>query len=154
MTTHVAAKIAQCALWVSPLVVPPVVFFASIPWLRRQDDAVVLGISAALAIFVMGYALFLSMRATRRLDEVQIAGQRFAQAQGWTIGIFAAGLVMVFPPAMNALADLATDVAAGSPDKAVRVGIAIGFMMVVILQTLGMFAVAGWWGRRTFGGRA
>lgn len=148
MTTNVLAKIARCALWVSPLVIPPVAFFPLMPWLRRQDDAVVLGISAALAIFVMGYALFLSARATRRLDEVQIAGQRFAQAQGWTIGIFAAGLVMVFPPAMNALTDLANAIASGSPDKAVRLGIVIGFMMVTILQTLGILAVSVWWGRR------
>jgi hypothetical protein len=107
-----------------------------------------MGITAAVAILVMGYSFFLSARVTRRLDEVEIAGQRFAQAQGWTIGIFAAGLTMVFPPAMNGLVDLANFIGAGSPDKAVRLGIVMGFMLVVILQTLGMVAASIWWGRR------
>lgn len=151
MTMNVPAKIARCALWVSPLVIAPAAFLASIPWLKQQDGAIGLWIAAVTAIFLMGYSLFLAARVTRRLDEVEIAGQRFAQAQGWIIGVFAAGLVMVFPPAMNALADLANGIGAGSPDKAVRLGIVIGFMLVVILQTLGTAAVSVWWGRRLRG---
>lgn len=148
MTTNGPVKFVRGALWAAPLVIPPVVFFASIPWLKQQDAAIALGIAAATAIFVMGYSAFLAARVNRRLDEVEVAGQRFATTQGWTIGIFAAGLVMIFPPALNALADLANTFGAGSPDVAVRVAIVIGFVMVVILQTLGMVAASIWWGRR------
>jgi hypothetical protein len=155
MTTNGSAKFVRCALWFSPLVVVPAAFLASVPWLRQQDTAIALGIAAAVAVLVMGYSFFLTARATRRLDEVEIAGQRFAQAQGWTIGIFASGLAMVFPPAMNALADLANylanTLAGGSADVAVRAAIVIGFVMVVILQGLGMFAASIWWGRRLAG---
>jgi hypothetical protein len=153
MTTNGPAKFVRGALWASPLVVVPAAFLASIPWLRQQDTAIALGIAAAVAVLVMGYSFYLAARATRRLDEVEIAGQRFAQAQGWTIGIFASGLALVFPPAMNGLADLANSIGAGSPDKAVRLGIVMGFMLVVMLQTLGMVAASIWWGRR-LGGRA
>lgn len=147
-----ASKIARRALWGSPFVIVPAALLASIPWLKQLDVAITLGIAAAAGIFVMGYSIFLAMRLNRRLDEVEIAGQRFAQAQGWTIGIFAAGPVMVFPPAMNALANLANILAntfgSGSPEVAVRVAIVIGFVMVVILQTLGTIVVSIWWGRR------
>ena len=84
---------------------------------------------------------------------MEVAGQRFATTRGWAIGCIAAVLVVLLPPAMNGLAGIANGVAGGSPDKAVRVGIVIGFMMVVILQTLGTAAASVWWGRR-LGGRA
>lgn len=151
MTTNVLAKIARYALWFAPLVIVPVALLAAIPWLKQQDKAISLWIAAATAIFVMSYSIYLSMRVTRRLDEVEIAGQRFAQAQGWTIGMFAAGLVMVIPPAMNALADLATGIGAGSLEKTARVAIAIGFVMVTVLQTLGIVVASIWWRRRLGG---
>lgn len=143
----------RCALWFAPIVVVPVAVFASLPWLKQQNAAVSMGIAAAAAIFVMGYAVFLAARVNRRLDEVEIAGQRFATTQGTTVGWIAAVLVMIFPPVMNALVDLANTIGAASPDKAVRMGIVIGFMLVVLLQTLGIVAVSIWWQRRV-GGQA
>jgi 3-polyprenyl-4-hydroxybenzoate decarboxylase len=125
-----------------------------VPWLKQQNDVISLGVGAAAAILLMGYSVFLAARVNRRLDEVEIAGQRFAAAKGMTIGSIAAVLVMIFPLSMNALADLANTIGSGSPDKAVKVGITIGFMLVVFLQLLGMVAVSIWWGRRIFGGQA
>lgn len=144
-------KIGRCALWFSPIVIVPIAVFTSIPWLKQQNDAIALGIAAAASIFVMGYSLFLTARVNRRLDEVEIAGQRFANTKGMTIGTVAAVLVMLFPPLMNVLVDLANTIGAGSPEKAIRLGITIGFMLVVILQLLGTVAVAIWWGRRLGG---
>jgi len=148
MTTQSSAKFIRSALWVAPIVVVPVAFFSSMPWLKEQSSAVSLGISAACAIFVMGYSVILAARVNRGLDEVEIAGQRFSQTKGMTIGSMASVLVLVFPPAMNALVDLANTISAGSPDKAIKLGIAFGLMMVVFLQALGMFAVSIWWERR------
>jgi hypothetical protein len=153
MVTRHLGEIGRWALWFSPIVIVPVAFFASVPWLKQQNDAISMGIAAACAIFVMGYSVFLAARFNRRLDEVQIAGQRFAQTKGMTIGTFAVVLVMIFPPSMNALVDLANTVGAGSPDKAVKLGIAIGFMLVVFLQAVGMAAVSIWW-ERCLGERA
>ena len=105
-------------------------------------------IAAAFGIFVTGYSIFVAERVNRRLDEVQIAGQRFAVTKGMTIGIFAAALVMVFPPSMNALINMANTVGEGSPDKAVKIGIVFGYVLLVLLQALGMVAVSIWWERR------
>lgn len=82
-------KAGRCALWFSPIVIVPVAVFASIPWLKQQNDAVALGIAAAASIFVMGYSFFLTARVNSRLDEVEIAGQRFANTKGMTIGTVA-----------------------------------------------------------------
>lgn len=153
MTLNHLEKIGRCALWFSPIAIVPIVIIAAVPWLKQQTDAITLGITAAGSIFVMGYSHFLAARANRRLDEVEIAGQRFANTKGMTIGTVAAVLVMLFPPLMNALEDLANTIAlsTGSPDVAVKLGITIGFMLVVILQLLGTVAVAIWWGKRLGG---
>ena len=148
MTMTQLGKAGRCALWFAPIVIVPVAFFSSIPWLKQQHDAIALSIAAAGSIFVMGYSAFLAARMNWRLDEVQIAGQRYAHTKGMMIGYFAAALVMLIPPLMNALVDLANTVAGGSPDKAVKLGIMIGFMLVVALQALSMTAVAIWWDRR------
>lgn len=148
MAMTVPAKIGRCALWISPVVIVMAAFFSAIPWLKGQNDVVVLGTGAVASIFVMAYALFLSARVNRRMDEVQRAGQHIAQMQGTTIGWVGAVLVMIVPPAMNALVGLAKNISAGSPDKAVILGIAFGVMLVVIMQTLGIVIASLIWKRR------
>jgi hypothetical protein len=67
-----------------------------------------------------------------------------------TIGMIAAALVMIFPPSMNVLADLANIVADGhgSPDKAAKYGIIIGYMLLILSQGVALVAVSIWWERR------
>jgi|SRR5688572_14335012 len=96
MATRHLGEIGRWALW-SPVVIVPALL-ALMPWV--ENDL----IAAAFGIFVMGYSIFFAERVNRRLDEVQIAGQRFAQTKGMTIGIFVAALVMIFPPSMNSAA--------------------------------------------------
>jgi hypothetical protein len=155
MATKHLRRIGLGALWFAPVVIIPVAFFVSLPWLNQQNDAIELGVIAAFAILLMGYSLFLAERINRRLDEVQITGQRFATTKGMTIGTGVAGLVMVL--SMDALVDLANTIGpslGSSPDKAVKLGIVFGYMLVVIFQLLGTIAVAIWWERRIYGGRA
>ena len=58
MITKPLVNIGRYALWLSPVVIVVVGFFAAIPWLKQQNDSFVLLLSAAVSIFVMGYALF------------------------------------------------------------------------------------------------
>lgn len=138
----------QIALWVlklSPIGIIPVALFVLEPWMMSDAWEI------AAAFFLMVYCVFLAASVNRRLDEVQIAGQRIAQGKGMTIGTVAAVLVMIFPLSMDALIDLAEIIASGSPQKAIKVGIVIGFVLVIMLQALAMFAVAFWWERRVYG---
>lgn len=148
-----AAK-REVALWVlklSPLVILPAAYLALAPWLDEQTDVVETTVRVTFALALLTYCIFLAASVNRRLDEVQIAGQRIAQTRGMTLGVLIAVLLLTFPPSMNALVSLAESIASGSPEKAVRVAIVLGFMLVVVLQTLAMFAVAIWWERRVAG---
>src|SRR3546814_9596265 len=89
MTTHPLGKIGRCVLWFSPVVIVVVGFLAAIPWLKQQNDTFVLALAAVASIFVMGYALFISHRLQRDLDEVQIASAGFASSRGWVWGAMA-----------------------------------------------------------------
>jgi hypothetical protein len=129
-------------------------FFAAIPWLRHQDDAFVLAFTAAVAVFLMGYALFLSNRIQRQghYDEVQIAGGGFAAARGWVWGAMAAVALLLVPPVANGLIDLANTLGTGSPDAsdrdAVRLALYFGSMFVVALQLIAIIVASVIWQRR------
>lgn len=151
MTKTSPKTAGQRALWLAPLFIVPIAFFASLPWLKQLDDAITLGISAMASLFMLGYSYYLAARANRGLDEVEIAGQRFASAKGMIIGTVVAVLVIMFPPLMNALVDLANTLSTDSPDIAVKLGIAFGSMLVLLSQLLGTTASALWWGRRLRG---
>jgi len=140
------------ALFLSPVVIVIVGFFAAIPWLKEQNDTFVLTLSAALSIFVMGYAQFLSHRLQRHLDEVQIASQGFASSRGWPWGVMATALLLMLPPVTNRLIDLANVLSTGSPDTsdrgAVHVALIFGFMLMVLIQAIAVIVASAIWQRR------
>jgi hypothetical protein len=151
MTKTFPKTTGQWVLWLTPLFIVPIAFFASLPWLKQQDDATALGVAAMASLFMMGYSYYLAARANRGLDEVEIAGQRFASAKGMIIGTVVAVLVIMFPPLLNALAGLANTLSTDSPDIAVKLGIAFGSMLVLFSQLLGTTASAVWWRHRLRG---
>src|SRR5690606_1239102 len=116
--------VQTCALPISA-------YLALAPWLDEQTDVVETTVRVTFALALLTYCIFLAASVNRRLDEVQIAGQRIAQTRGMTLGVLIAVLLLTFPPSMNALVSLAESIASGSPEKAVRVAIVLGFMLVV-----------------------
>jgi hypothetical protein len=152
MTRDHPGKSGRWALF-APLVVVPVAFFASLPWLAEQrNEALTNGIAAACAVFVMGYSVFVARRVARRMDEVELAGDRFASAKGWQFGSLAAVLLMMFTPINEVLVDLAYGGAGPEdPEKTIRLGIWFGIIFAIALQGLATFAVSIWWRRRIVG---
>ena len=148
MTTPLG-KAGRVALWGSPLVIVAAGFFAALPWLKQQSDAVELVLFAALGIFVMGYAHFIAQRLQRRFDEVQIAGQGFAISRGWNWGSAATVLLLLLPPVTNPLVDLANTLSTGSPDMpdrgAVRLALVFGLILVVLVQLVGVIVASTIW---------
>src|SRR3546814_17993666 len=105
MTTHPLGKIGRCVLWFSPVVIVVVGFLAAIPWLKQQNDTLVLALTAVASIFVVGCALFISHRLQRDLDEVQIASEGFASSRGWLWGAMATRILLALPPRTDGHAD-------------------------------------------------
>lgn len=152
MTTKPPGRIGRYTLWFSPVVIVAVGFFAAIPWLKQQNDTFVLALTAAVSIFVMGYALFISHRLQRDLDEVQIASAGFASSRGWVWGATATVLLLMLPPVTNGLTDLANMMSTGSPDGsdrgAVQLALFFGLMLVVFMQLLAVILASAIWQRR------
>ncbi|MDH5821739.1 hypothetical protein QFW77_01850 [Luteimonas sp. RD2P54] len=155
MTPHPPGKIGRSALWLSPVVVVVAGFFAAIPWLKQQDDAFVLAMAAAVSIFVMGYALFVSHKMQRYQDEMQIAGAGFASSRGWIWGAMATVVLLLPPPATNWLIDLANTLSTGSPDTpdrgAVQLALFFGLILVVLMQLGAVLLASAIWQRRMEG---
>lgn len=152
MTANSLGKIGRYALWLSPVVIVVVGFLAAIPWLKQQNDALVLALTAVASIFVMGYSLFTSHRLQRHLDEVQIASQGFASSRGWVWGAMVTILLLMLPPIANGLIDLANVLSTGSPDLpdrgAVQLALFFGLILVVLMQLIAVIVAAAIWQRR------
>jgi hypothetical protein len=128
------------------------VFFASLPWLADIDETVTLSITAAVMMSVLAWASFFSTRQERSLDEVQLAGQRFAQTKGARGGTIIAVMLLLPTPLMtwviNALIDVTTDPAEPVDGHAVHMGITFGMMLVIVMQSLGTVVANAIWNRR------
>lgn len=152
MPTNTPRKFARCALWFAPVALVVGGFFAAIPWLKQQNDAFALALSAAAAIFVMGYAHVISNRLQRGLDEVQIASQRFAISRGWNWGATATVVLLLLPPVTKWLVDLANTLSTGSPETAdrgaVQLALFFGLMLLVLVQMACIFIASALWWRR------
>jgi len=152
MTKRVAGKFGRRALWISPIVIVMGGFIAAFHWLKPQNASFVMVLSAVVAIFVMGYCSFLARRVQRRLDEVQIAHQEFANSRGWVWGLYATSLLLLLPPVTNLLIDLASMLSTGSPDRSnrtsVQVALFLGLGLVALIQTVCIIVAAVIWERR------
>jgi hypothetical protein len=155
MTMKPLGKITRRVLWISPVVIVVVGFFAAIPWLKQQSATFVLTLSALMSIFVMGYASVITHRMQRHLDEVQIASQGFASSRGWVWGAMATVLLLMLPPVTNRLIDLANLLSTGSPGTAdrgaVQVALYFGLILVVVIQLLALIVASAIWQRRMGG---
>jgi hypothetical protein len=168
MTNKSLGKIGRAALWVSPVAIALAGFVAVAPWLNRHSPAAAQVLTIAFGIFVLGYALYLGNRATRRMDEVQRAATAFAHSNGWVWGGFATLLLLMLPPVMNWLIDMVNALAmprmSGSPGvtnphveatvaffsrrTAITMAFIFGATLVMVIQTLAIFVFSIIWQRR------
>jgi hypothetical protein len=131
--------------------------FVALWRLKQQNPAAASVLGPVVAISLMAYVTFITNRQQRRLDEVQLASQGFANTRGWVGGAFATVLLLMLPPVTNWLIDLVNLQSTGSPDMSDRRAVALAFTygvcLVVAMQTLGVFVAALIWWRRMGGMR-
>lgn len=138
------------ALWILPLVLVPSAFLVALPWLKTIGKPGAILVTVAVVIFVVSYANYLAFRHQRRLDEVQRAGGAFAAQWGVPVGQAAFALLLVLPP-FQEFATIVVSKFAADPGTTVKgivvvFSLALGFIAVVLLQTIGTFIVhAIWW---------
>ena len=100
---------------------------------------------------------FVATRMERALDEVQLAGQRFAQAKGVAGGTFVTVLLLLPTPVVDWVTDnliLMTTGSGETPEHdTVYVGMVFGMVLLIVMQTLGTVVANAIWNRR-IGGNA
>ncbi len=150
-------KTSQSLLWFAPPIVVVAAFFASLPWLADLDETVSLSIAAAASMFVMVWGYVVATRMERALDEVQLAGQRFAQAKGAAGGTFITLLLLLPTPVVAWVTDkliLMTTGSGETPERdTVYVGMMFGMVLLLVMQALGTVVANAIWNRR-IGGNA
>ena len=142
-------------LWFASPIVVMAAFFASLPWLADIDETVTLSITAAASVFVVVWSRVVATRMERTLDEVQLAGQRFAQAKGAAGGTFVMILLLLPTPLVDWITDnliLMTTGSGETPERdTVHVGIVFGMVLLILMQALGTVVANAIWNRRMSG---
>ena len=150
-------KRSHSLLWFAPVLIVMAAFFASLPWLADLDETVSLSIAGVASAFVVIWAHFLATRMERALDEVQLAGQRFAQAKGAAFGSVIT-LVLLLPTplvewVMDGLIRMTTGPAETPERDTVHVGMVFGMVLLILMQALGTVVANVIWNRRIGGTR-
>jgi hypothetical protein len=150
-------KAGEGLLWYAPPIVVMAAFFASLPWLADIDETLTLSITAAAAMFVVSWARFVVARVERALDEVELAGLRYAQANGAAAGTFVTVLLLLPTPVVGWLTDrlilLTTGLGETLGRDTVYLGMVFGMVLLVLLQAVGTVVANAIWNRR-IGGNA
>jgi hypothetical protein len=148
-------KTSHSLLWFAPPIVVMAAFFASLPWLADIDETATLSITAAASIFVMFWGRVVATRMERALDEVQLAGQRFAQAKGAAGGTFITLLLLLPTPLVDWVMDKLIRMTTGpgeTPERdTVYVGMVFGMVLLILMQALGTVVANAIWNRRISG---
>jgi Na+/H+-translocating membrane pyrophosphatase len=153
MEVKALGRIGRLALWLAPIVI--VAAFFALWGLKQNNPAAASVLGPVVAISLMAYTTFITSRQQRRLDEVQIASQGFANGNGLVYGASATVLLLMLPPVSNWLVDLVNTQSTGSPEmsdrRAVGLAYVYGVSLVVAMQALVGLVAAGIWWRRMGG---
>jgi len=130
------------------------VFIAAAPWLKPALGApVMVAISVALTIAVLGVSEFFAHRFNRGLDEVQMASQRFAVRWGGHAGQLVFILLLILPPfqdfATNLIRGFVGEADMNDHDRVVTLAMVFGFGGLVLLQTFATFVFSIIWWKRS-----
>ena len=161
MEKRVVGKCGRFALLFSPVVIALVVLAVAMPLVKQQSPAIAKALGEVGVVFVACYGIFIVLRQQRRMDEVHLASQGFANSYGWLLGGVATTLLLMLPPVMNWLIDLVNATAqaraGGSPDVthhlALQLAFFYGISLVMVIQGLGVGIASFVWWRRMGGGR-
>jgi hypothetical protein len=126
------------ALLLALMIVPPIAFVSSIPWLRQQEDGLVFLVTGIAATLTVVAAVALGILQDRSLDEWQRSNSRFSSQWGWTLGASLIAILLAWPGVQDLIvsgAALWGDVP--NPDRRLVVTtFTFGFMSVVAAQGL------------------
>ena len=161
MTNKVFGNFGRRPLWLLPIVLVVAAVALAMPWAKRVGPLVATALGEAGVMLVAGYCVAAVLKRQRRMDEVHLAAQGFANSYGWIWGGLAASLLLMLPPIMNWMVHLVHAMVrvrgtgpSGTPDGlAVQLAFFYGVALVMVVQALGVCVASIVWWRRMGGFR-
>jgi hypothetical protein len=128
------------------MVVPPISFFAAIPWLKDQPDGVVFLFTGIAAVLVITASFALGILHHRKQDEWRRSATLFSVHWGFSAGACLVALLLVLPPFRDLIVSLAASLAdAPISDDLVILAFTAGFMAVVFAQMVCIVLLSVGW---------
>lgn len=134
-------------LLIAIMVVAPLSFLLSLPWLKDQDDGLIFllaGIaSAATVLAAIGFAIL----QDRRLDEWHRQAAQFSSQWGWTVGASLVAMLLALPPLQGLLVSTLGHFAGVSDPsyKLVILAFTAGFVITVLTQAISTTIISIVW---------
>lgn len=135
MPAHRKSLLSVRSALLAFMIVPPIAFVVSIPWLKQQSDSVVF-LTAIAATLTIVASLALSVAHDRHVDEWQRSAARFASQWGLAAGSALVGLALALPLIHDWIVSGA-EIWGGVPDpdrRLVLTTFSFGFMATVLAQ--------------------
>ena len=149
MTRNPLSPSIMAALAIIPVLVVMVTFFAILPWLDKQSDALVWIITIPTATGVVIWSSVMSWLARRSQDEVERAGERYAIKWGMLGGSAIVALILCIPPAHDLIVAAASNAAIwlkGTDEKATIISFVFGVATLAAAQgAASCIANIYWW---------
>lgn len=137
--------------WVlAAAIIAPISFLAAIPWLKEQSDGTVYLFAGIAATITVLCSFALSILEERKMDEWHRTAARFASQWGWITGSGIVALLLALPPFHDAIIAMAGSLArVAEPDRVlVLLAFTLGFMAVVLMQTICTWTLSVIWRSR------
>lgn len=146
MTATKGSSTSGSGLLVAGMVIPPLVFMGSIPWLKTLSDNVVFLVGGLASFMVIASSLLLAIRKDQSADEWTRSSARFSGQWGFVIGGAVLALLLAIPPFRDLIVSVAERFQSGDVDgKLVMMTYTAGFMSCIIAQMIAILLIGlGW----------
>lgn len=129
------------------MIIPPISFFAALPWLRVQQDNVVYFWGGLASIITVLSSLALAIHQDRRMDEWLRTGTRFSVHWGYVAGCSFLAMMLALPQGRDLIVHVATQLSRTGQvdDKLVLLSFTGGFIACVFVQMVFIAIIGAIW---------
>ncbi|MEM1144086.1 MAG: hypothetical protein AAGI88_16020 [Pseudomonadota bacterium] len=125
-------------VWTGLMLVFPVSFLISLPWLKEQPQAVVHLFGGIAATGTVVSSFILAVLKDQNLDEWHRGAARFSNQWGWLAGGGLVAILQGIPAFRHLVSSTTSSIAenAGASDQQILFAFLLGFMVVILAQML------------------
>jgi len=134
------------AILIALAIIPPVAFLTAIPWLKQQNDGLVLFAGLLASFSVISASMILSVLKDRRADEWTRAGSRFSVHWGFALGGIIVTFLIALPGFQTFITAILSELTGSQADeKLVMLSFTGGFMACIFAQLIASIGLGAAW---------